>query len=208
MTWTGGAQAREQRVRPLIAEAPKLPGCTAHGDDLEQTTDRAVYRDCRIGEIRVGKGTAFIEPRVPGGECFLREGEAWGDLDGAAVEREMIRRTIREHVDKEKRLRPQGIKVLSLFFIDAVERYRRHDDEGNAVKGGFACLFEEEYRRLAWHPHYQSLFREVDLTAAAEAVHDGIECGKAHFHALEVRENPARYEVAASVDPLLANVAS
>ncbi len=36
-----------------------------------------------------------------------------------AVAREMIRRTIREHLDKEKRLRPQGIKVLSLFFIDA-----------------------------------------------------------------------------------------
>jgi restriction endonuclease len=31
----------------------------------------------------------------------------------------MIRRTIKEHLDKEKRLRPQGIKVLSLFFIDA-----------------------------------------------------------------------------------------
>jgi restriction endonuclease len=35
----------------------------------------------------------------------------------------MIRRTIREHLDKEKRLRPQGIKVLSLFFIDAVDRF-------------------------------------------------------------------------------------
>ena len=143
------------------------------GDDLEQTTGRVVYRDCRIGEIRAGKGNAFVELRVPGGECFLQQGEAWGDVNAAAVEREMIRRTIREHLDKEKRLRPQGIKVLSLFFIDAVERYRRYDDEGNAVKGGYACLFEEEYRRLARHPDYQSLFREVDLTAAAEAVHDG-----------------------------------
>jgi type III restriction enzyme len=39
----------------------------------------------------------------------------------------MIRRTIREHLDKEKLLRPKGIKVLSLFFIDAVERYRQYD---------------------------------------------------------------------------------
>ena len=143
------------------------------GDDLEQTTGRAVYRDCRIGEIRVGKGDAFVELRVPGGECFLQQGEAWGDVDAAAVEREMIRRTIREHLNKEKRLRPHGIKVLSLFFIDTVERYRRYDDEGNAVKGDYARLFEKEYRRLARHPDYQSLFREVDLTAAAEAVHDG-----------------------------------
>jgi type III restriction enzyme len=28
--------------------------------------------------------------------------------------------------------------VLSLFFIDAVERYRKYDDEGNAIKGLYA----------------------------------------------------------------------
>ena len=83
------------------------------GYDLEQETGRVVYRDCRIGEIRVGKGSASVELRMPGAECFLREGKAWGDLDTAAVQRQMIRRTIREHLDKEKRLRPQGIKVLS-----------------------------------------------------------------------------------------------
>ena len=143
------------------------------GYDLEQETGRVVYRDCRIGEIRVGKGNASVELRVPGGECFLREGEAWGDLDTAAVQRQMIRRTIREHLDKEKRLRPQGIKVLSLFFVDAVERYRRYDEAGNAVKGDYAGIFKEEYQRLARHPDYQSLFREVDLAAAAEEVHDG-----------------------------------
>ena len=143
------------------------------GDDLEQETGRAVYRDCRIGEIRVGKGNAFVELRVPGGELYIREGTAWGDVDAAAVQRQMIRRTIREHFDKEKRLRPQGIKVLSLFFIDAVERYRRHDEAGNAVKGDYARIFEEEYRRLAGHPDYLSLFQEVDLTAAAEEVHEG-----------------------------------
>ena len=147
---------------------------TVHdGDDLEQETGRAVYRECRIGEIRVGRGNAFVELRVPSGERYLRKGEAWGDVDAAAIQRQMIRRTIREHLDKEKRLRPQGIKVLSLFFVDAVERYRRRDEAGNAVKGDYARIFEEEYRRLARHPDYLSLFREVDLAAAAGAVHDG-----------------------------------
>ena len=61
----------------------------------------------------------------------------------------MIRRTIRAHLDKEKRLRPQGIKVLTLFFIDKVDRYRgRTTQKGNAVKGDYARIFEEEYRRL------------------------------------------------------------
>jgi type III restriction enzyme len=64
-----------------------------------------------------------------------------------AVQREMIRRTIREHLDKEKRLRPLGIKVLSLFFIDEVSRYRRYTQAGTAEKGDYARIFEEEYRR-------------------------------------------------------------
>lgn len=143
------------------------------GYDLEQETGRALYRDCRVGEIRVAKGSEFVELRVPGGEVFLRIGEAWSDVEPLAVQREMIRRTIKEHLDKEKRLRPQGIKVLSLFFIDRVDKYRQYDADGRAVKGDYAKIFEEEYRRLAKHPDYTTLFGEVDLSRAAEEVHDG-----------------------------------
>ena len=154
----GGVRRREKTVQD--------------GDDLEHLAGRAVYRDCRIGEIRVERGNEFVELRVSGGEHYLRIGEAWGDVDQLAVQREMIRRTIREHLDKEKRLRPQGIKVLSLFFIDAVERYRRYE-AGNPVKGDYALMFEEEYRRLARHPDYQMLFVGVDVSTAAEAAHNG-----------------------------------
>ena len=143
------------------------------GDDLEKETGRAVYRDCRIGEIQVGKGSAFVELRAPDGERYLQEGEASGDVDAEAVQREMIRRTIREHLDKERRLRPQGIKVLSLFFVDAVARYRGYDNEGNPVKGDYALMFEEEYLRLADHPAYRSLFQGADLTTVADDVHGG-----------------------------------
>ncbi len=143
------------------------------GEDLEQTTKRAVYADCRIGEIRVEKGNEYVELRVPGGEQFLKPGQAWGDVGALAVQREMIRRTIREHLDKEKRLRPQGIKVLSLFFIDEVARYRQYDAEGNTVKGVYARIFEEEYQRAAQLPEYHTLFKKVDLTSATEDVHNG-----------------------------------
>ena len=102
------------------------------------------------------------------GEAYERRGYA------RKVQREMIHRTIKEHLDKEKRLRPQGIKVLSLFFIDAVDRYRRYDADGNPVKGDYARIFEEEYTRLAKHPDYQVLFKEVDVThTTAEDVHNG-----------------------------------
>lgn len=143
------------------------------GDMLELTTSRPLYHDCRIGEIRVEKGNEFMELRVPGGELYLKPGEAWGDVEPMAIQREMIRRTIKEHLDKEKRLRPQGIKVLSLFFIDAVDKYRQYDDAGNPVKGVYARIFEEEYKRAAHHPDYNTLFKEVDLASAAEEVHNG-----------------------------------
>lgn len=144
------------------------------GDDLEQTSKkRAIYADFRIGEINAAKGEEFLELRYPGGEVYLAVGQAHGDVDALAVQREMIRRTIKEHLDKEKRLRPLGVKVLSLFFIDAVDRYRQYDADGNAVKGDYARIFEEEYRRAAKLPAYQSLFAEVDLASAAEEVHNG-----------------------------------
>ena len=143
------------------------------GDNLEQTTGRAVYQDCRVGGIRVAKGDEFLEIRYPGGEEYLRPGQAYGDVDASAIQRQMIHRTIKEHLDKEKRLRPQGIKVLSLFFIDAVEKYRQYDSNGTPVKGEYARIFEEEYRRLAKHPDYLTLFKEVDLTTTAEDVHNG-----------------------------------
>lgn len=144
------------------------------GDDLQQSADgRAIYADFRVGEINTAKGEEFMELRCPGGEVFLQPGQAHGDVDALAVQREMIRRTIKEHLDKEKHLRPLGIKVLSLFFIDAVDKYRQYDADGQPVKGVYAQIFEEEYRRAAKLPAYQSLFAEIDLAFAAEDVHNG-----------------------------------
>ena len=143
------------------------------GDMLDQVTGREIYQNHRVGEIRVEKDNEFMELRFPGGESYLRTGQAHGDVDTMAVQREMIRRTIKEHLDKERRLAPQGIKVLSLFFVDSVDHYRKYDDDSNPVKGDYALIFEEEYRRLAKHPDYQSLFQEVDVSTAAEDVHNG-----------------------------------
>jgi type III restriction enzyme len=143
------------------------------GDDLQQLAKRAVYADFRVGEINTAKGEEFMELRYPGGEVYLAIGQAHGEVDALAVQREMIRRTIKEHLEKEKLLRPKGIKVLSLFFIESVARYRQYDKDGNPVKGDYARIFEEEYRRAAKLPAFQSLFGEVDLAQEAAAVHDG-----------------------------------
>ena len=143
------------------------------GTELADKAKRSLYADFRVGEINSTKGGEFLELRYPGGEVFLKLGQSHGDVDALAVQREMIRRTIKEHLDKELRLRPMGIKVLSLFFIDAVGRYRVVDANGQITKGVYALIFEEEYRRAAKLPSYKSLFTEVDLAHEAQAVHDG-----------------------------------
>ena len=76
----------------------------------------------------------------------LRAGEANGDVSERDIRRIQIRETIKAHLDKEKQLFAKGIKVLSLFFIDEVVKYR---DYGQAdEKGEYARVFEEEYELL------------------------------------------------------------
>ncbi len=73
-------------------------------------------------------------------------GEATGDVNEAALRRIQIREAIKAHFDKEQVLFHQGIKVLTLFFIDTVAKYRAYDESG-AIPGEYAEIFEEEYTR-------------------------------------------------------------
>ncbi|WP_423766767.1 type III restriction-modification system endonuclease [Dehalococcoides mccartyi] len=142
------------------------------GDDLQQVSNgRAVYADCLVQNISCKAGEEFLE--LSNLEKPLRPGEVIGDVASDEIKRLMIRRTIEEHLDKELRLRPRGIKVLSLFFIDRVEYYRSYNEQGEAVKGKYALMFEEEYRKSAAKPKYHTLFHEVDLKSDATEVHNG-----------------------------------
>lgn len=122
-------------------------------------------------EIYTGVGNEYVE-FING--TILRLGETIGELDDGLIKRMMIRKTIEEHLEKELILNPKGIKVLSLFFIDAVKHYRQYDTEGNYKNGDYADIFEEEYKNLIKKPKYQSLFKEIrDLEVEASAVHNG-----------------------------------
>lgn len=74
----------------------------------------------------------------------MESGEATGDVNEATLRRIQIREAIKAHLEKEQALFPLGIKVLSLFFIDEVAKYRRYDD-GVEQPGEYAKMFEEEY---------------------------------------------------------------
>ena len=73
-------------------------------------------------------------------------GEVSGSVQEKHLRRIQIRETIRSHLQKERELFAKGIKVLSLFFIDEVKRYRDYDAE--ELKGEYALMFEEEYKRI------------------------------------------------------------
>ncbi|MFZ1083438.1 MAG: DEAD/DEAH box helicase family protein [Terracidiphilus sp.] len=74
----------------------------------------------------------------------LTAGDAMGDVNESVLRRLQIREAVNAHFEKEQLLFARGIKVLSLFFIDEVAKYRIY--EGSEEKQGeYAQLFEEEY---------------------------------------------------------------
>jgi type III restriction enzyme len=140
---------------------------------LDQVTRRSIYEGLQIGEISKAKGAEFLQLHGGGIDRYLRIGESHGDIPKLEKARHLIRKTIREHLDKELALRPKGIKVLSLFFVERVDRYRTYGENGEPIKGDYALIFEEEYRLLKKHPKYTTLLSEVDLDSEAQDVHDG-----------------------------------
>lgn len=140
--------------------------------DLEQLTDRLEYEGYIIKDIYGVEGNEYID--FTSKEDVIRKGQAIGALDDTQIKTAMIAKTIEEHLDKELVLNPQGIKVLSLFFIDSVNNYRMYDEEGNAANGKYADIFEKEYAKAIRKPKYVSLFGEIkDTEHNASLVHNG-----------------------------------
>ena len=115
----------------------KLVSVSVKDDLFEKSGGNPAYRygftvnDIGTGEIKFSGG--------------LKISHSSSDAVRDEIMKNQIRETVREHLAKEKRLNPLGIKVLSLFFIDLVENYRTAD----GTAGKFALWFEEIYRELA-----------------------------------------------------------
>ena len=94
-------------------------------------------------------------------------GQSIGSVDEMVLKRAQIYRTIETHLNKELMLHDKGIKVLSLFFIDEVKKYRTPDGK----KGIYAQVFEECYNELINKPKYAKLKEWFDVSV--EKAHDG-----------------------------------
>ncbi|OQB13430.1 MAG: Type III restriction enzyme, res subunit [Firmicutes bacterium ADurb.Bin193] len=111
---------------------------------------------------------------TPGFECIefsntevVMLGKSIGSIDENIIKEAQIKRTIKAHLDKELRFREKGIKVLSLFFIDEVKKYRTPDGE----KGIYAQMFERCYTELINSPKYESL--KEQFPADVTTIHNG-----------------------------------
>lgn len=101
----------------------------------------------------------------------IHVGEAVGHVDEQVMRTIQIRETIRSHLQKERQLYNQGIKVLSLFFIDEVAKYRQYDEDNNPIDGEYTQIFKEQYQFVLndfldlniENDPYQEYLQSIDL---------------------------------------------
>lgn len=126
------------------------------------------YKDLVITEVDATQD--FIE--LSNGDRLTAGTVAANDVTEEAKRRIQIREVIRAHLDKERQLHPQGIKLLSLFFIDEVVKYRDYSREDTL--GEYARVFEEEYTALR-----AELLSELPIDAGVGAYRAYLERDKA-----------------------------
>lgn len=122
-------------IKRIVKRLEKGKDLFIESNELDQ------YRGFIISQIDANNDTVEFTNGL-----VLTAGDATGDVTEATMRRIQIREAIRAHLEKEKRLFAQGIKVLSLFFIDEVVKYRdysRPDEQGE-----YGRIFEEEYEQL------------------------------------------------------------
>lgn len=162
----------------------KDPTATLGFDIKGKTSVRSVIRAVKQGdnlydlsnelpEYKTGYVVASIDARDNSLEFTNGKRLYVGDVMGKVAEKQLrriqIRETIFAHLNKEKKLFERGIKVLSLFFIDEVAKYRQYDENGNQANGEYAQIFEEEYRN-AVEQIKADLFLNADYKTYLESI--------------------------------------
>ncbi|HBB7077788.1 DEAD/DEAH box helicase family protein [Legionella pneumophila serogroup 1] len=140
------------------------------GDNLfDHSNGLAEYDGYVISDINAITDTVSFTNGVE-----ISAGEALGNVNESTLRRIQIREAIRAHIEKEQALFYQGIKVLSLFFIDEVSKYRKYDEHGQ-VDGDYAKMFIEEYKTclddldLSDKHEYQKYLNQHDVNQ----IHNG-----------------------------------
>ena len=122
------------RIKRVLRKLAK--GDDLHSEGFSNGLDQ--YRGYVVADINANTDVLSFTNGI---EVFV--GDAYGDVNETTLRRIQIREAIKAHFDKEQSLFQQDVKVLTLFFIDEVAKYR--DYSAADEKGDYARVFEEEY---------------------------------------------------------------
>lgn len=112
------------------------------GFNLYKESKLEQYKGYVVSEINGYKNTITFTNGVT-----LHAGDVQGDVNELTLRRIQIREAIRTHFERERSLFNRGIKVLTLFFIDEVAKYRKYEN-GMQTNGIYGQIFEEEYLNI------------------------------------------------------------
>ena len=130
-----------------------------HSRELEQYKDNFIIADIDV----INNSVTFLN-----GET-LEIGIACGDVSEKDIRRIQIRETIISHFEKEEELFLKNIKVLSLFFIDEVAKYRVYDSNGVEMNSEYGDIFENEYlkileeKKIDFNPKYLEYLNSIKV---------------------------------------------
>ena len=125
----------------------KATSLVTEGYNLYEHSGLEQYKGYIVSKINGLKNTVEFLNGVT-----ISVGDVVGAVNEDQIRRIQIRETIKSHLERERELFYKGIKVLSLFFIDEVAKYKQYDKAGKPYNGEYADVFEEEYENAvnAW----------------------------------------------------------
>ncbi len=162
---TGNNITAKIKIDALSASGIKRKPVTATKNKLdlfELSGKNEKYEGLKIYEIDFGNQQIELTNGI-----VLAVGESQGGMNDEVM-RFMIKKTVEEHLKKERDYKAKGIKVLTLFFIDRVKNYREYDESGNAIGGKFAKWFEEIYAEEISKPKNKNL-----ISYSVNEIHNG-----------------------------------
>lgn len=140
-------------------EIRKIPVKVRGGDslyeisgNLEQYRNMFVQEDPhKLKKLKISGKDEILE---------LSVGDSNFDIGEDEIIRIQIRLAIKSHLEKQLRVLNKGykIKVLSLFFIDAVSKVRDNDSPDG--RGEYLRIFDEEYENIIGDPQWNKVFLE------------------------------------------------
>ncbi len=134
--------------------------------NLEILTENDAYRGYVLDGISAREGAEHVSFEGSSEDLYI--GDAIGGFNDEVMKAQ-IKSTIMAHLEKERALREQGIKVLSLFFVDRVASYWEVDDEGHYMHGKVQKWFVEALREQLAVPRYANLYSDFEFNQLYDA---------------------------------------